>query len=152
MGVRRDHGRVSAARPPRGLDPTGRAAWRHAAHVLTAIGEPVELCGEPMRAYADACSTAASLRREWKRLGRPVLITGPRGAVRAHPLLAAIDRAERQAAELGDALGLTPVGRMKLSLRVAGGRPQGAASAADRSTPPRRTLAKVTPIRPDSGA
>jgi phage terminase small subunit len=132
-----------APRPPSGLDTVGRAAWRRAAAVLVELGEPVELSLEPLAAYARACSTAARLRSGWKRLGHPELAPGSTGQPALHPLLGAIERAERFAFELGQSLGLDPDSRRRMSRRIGAGRPAGAASAADRAAPARRRLRAV---------
>lgn len=129
-------------RPPR-LDPAGRSAWRSAVATLEAIGEQPELSRGALESYAKAVSLAAALRREWVADGGQGIHLGPRGSVSVHPLLRAIERAERQAHELGASLGLDPMSRHRLGRGVRG-RPQGATSAADRqkvvSMPQRRTL------------
>jgi hypothetical protein len=56
---------------------------------------------------------------------------GPRGAMREHPLLRAIVRAEQHAHELSESLGLSPMARRRMARGV--GRPPGAASARDRA-------------------
>jgi phage terminase small subunit len=118
-------------RPPRGFDPTARAAFRDAVRVLEAIGEDPRLSAATIAAYARAVSTAARLRREWHAGGASGFLIGPRGGVYPNPLLHEIERAERQSAELADALGLTPLARRRLGRHV--GRPTGAASAKDRA-------------------
>jgi P27 family predicted phage terminase small subunit len=130
--------------PPKGLDPVARAAWRDAVAVLIELGEAPQLSRASLARYAHACARAAMLERRWRALGAPVLTSGSAGQDAPHPLLAAIEKAERWAHELGSALGLDPQARRKLSQRVTGGRPAGAASAADRAQPPlRRTLRSV---------
>jgi P27 family predicted phage terminase small subunit len=128
-----------ALRPPRGLDSTGRAAWRNAAFTLEAIGEDPALSHGALDRYARAVSMVASLRREWVRDGSHGVRIGPRGGISVHPLLRAIERAERAAHQIGETLGLTPMARSRLGRRV--GRPAGASSAPDRQTvvPLRRT-------------
>jgi P27 family predicted phage terminase small subunit len=135
---------VSVPAPPRGLDASGRAAWKRAAAVLAEIGEPVELSLEPLAAYARAASDVAELRRQWNAEGRKGTETGARGLPAPNPLLVAIDKAERLALELRGALGLDPQSRRRLSRRVGAGRPAGAASAADRSAPTKRRLRSVS--------
>jgi P27 family predicted phage terminase small subunit len=131
---------MAALRAPRGLDPAGQATWRSARQTLEAIGENPALSRGAIDRYAAAVSMVAALRAEWKRLGHPAVLTGSRGGVSAHPLPRMIERAERQAAELGELLGLSPLARRKLGRHVQGGRPPGAASAPDRAAPPRRAL------------
>jgi hypothetical protein len=55
----RHNGRM---RPPRGLDATGRAAWRHAVSTLIEIGEDPALSQDAIRRFASAHSMAAHLR------------------------------------------------------------------------------------------
>jgi P27 family predicted phage terminase small subunit len=128
-----------ALEPPRGLDATGRAAWRRAVATLVELGEDPRLSYTALWLYADAAAMAALLRREWRRDGGAGMVVGPRGGRSEHPLLKPLRQAERHAHELGEALGLSPAGRRKLGTRTVGGRPAGAASAPDR--------AKVVPLR-----
>jgi P27 family predicted phage terminase small subunit len=129
---------------PRSLDSAGRSAWRSAVAVLREIAEDPELSASALLAYAHAESVAASLREQWRVDPRAVL-TGGRGAKAANPILRELERAEKLAAELREALGLTPAGRRRIGRAVQGGRPAGAASARDRAQPPRRR-GKVVPI------
>lgn len=129
-----------AMRPPTGLDARGRAAYRHAWAVLEAVGEDPELSSDAIRRYADAVSEAAALRTAW------LSSTSKPSALES--LLRSIDRAEDRAGSVGADLGLTPAARRKLGRSVWGGRPQGAASAADRRTTVSRRRGKVAPIRP----
>jgi P27 family predicted phage terminase small subunit len=129
-------------KPPEGLDATGRAAFRHAVAVLEELGEDPRLSVRTIGAYAAAESEAETLTREWRRLGASGIRRGPRGGVFEEPLLRAIDRAARRAADLAGDLGLSPAARRQLSRNV--GRPAGAASAPDRAgPPPMRTLRSV---------
>jgi phage terminase small subunit len=131
---------------PRGLDSVGRAAWKEAASILAEIAEDIDLNAPALRAYAHAESIAASLRAEW--WADPTAVQkGARGATHANVLLREIDRAERRAADLRSDLGLTPVSRRRAGRAVRGGRPRGAASAADRRQPPVRK-GKLIPLSP----
>ena len=136
---------MSALRPPRGLDPAGRAAWRRAVAVLRSIGQDPELSQEPLAALARALGDVVRLRTQWRKAGSPGTTAGSAGQLVAHPLVASIERAERWAHELGESLGLDPQARRKLAASSAAGRPAGAASAPDRvgSAPPRRRLRSV---------
>lgn len=136
---------MSTPRPPKGLDPTARAAWHRAAAVLRALGEDPELSVEPLAALARALGDVARLRAQWRKAGSPGTTAGSAGQLIAHPLVVEIEKAERWAHELGESLGLDPQARRKLARRVGAGRPAGAASAPDRvaAAPPRRRLRAV---------
>jgi hypothetical protein len=54
----------------------------------------VSLLEDAERAYEDARERSRLLKAEWERLNRPVLSTGSRGQVIAHPLLAAMNEAD----------------------------------------------------------
>jgi P27 family predicted phage terminase small subunit len=110
-----------ALEPPRGLTPTARAAWRHVRDVLVALGEDPCFSREALVRYAGAVDLATRLRAE---LGYGELVLhGPRGGVRVHPLVRAIEKAEREAHLYAEALGLSPAARRKLGSRFLGGRP-----------------------------
>jgi P27 family predicted phage terminase small subunit len=121
------------------LTPTARAAWRHARDVLLALGERPELSAGALDRYASAVDTVTRLRSELR--GQELVLHGPRGGVRVHPLVRAVERAQREAHLLGEALALSPMARRKLGMSVRGGRPAGAASAPDRAR------AVVVPLR-----
>lgn len=114
---------------PKGLSPVGRAAFRHGAQVLRALNQDPALSAGALERYARAAGDADRLRSEWRQLGYPTLRDGEPGGrmLRVHPLLDEIRTAERLAADLGDALGLSPLGRRRL--RVGG---RGLAKAPDR--------------------
>jgi hypothetical protein len=126
--------------PPKSLGVAGRAEFRHGVTVLRALNQDPALSRAALQRYARACDDAAALRREWDQLGRPALRDGGDSGrmLRAHPLLEEIRAAERLAADLGDALGLSPLGRRRLRI---GGR--GIHRAPDRRTD------VVRLIRPD---
>jgi P27 family predicted phage terminase small subunit len=138
---------MSLVRAPRDLDQVGRAAWKEAAAILAEISEDVDVNAPALRAYAHAESVAASIRGQWWADPRAVL-TGGRGAKVANPVLRELERAEKRAAELRDALGLTPTSRRKLGRALLGGRPTGSASAPDRAQPPSRRRANVVALMP----
>jgi phage terminase small subunit len=83
----------------------------------------------------------SALEAGWRKAGSPTTSLGGSSGIvtTAHPLLNEIRRAREQAQALAQALGLDPAARRSLS-RNAAGRPQGAASAADRVAPARRKL------------
>jgi len=127
--------------PRNGLNAAGKRARLEAEATLRAIGEDPGLSVGAIDRYASAMGQLADLERLWKQAGRPATTDGgSTGATTVpHPLVGQINAARKQAAELGDALGLDPQARRKLSRRVTGGQP-GATSAADRSAPSRRSL------------
>lgn len=126
------------------------AARAEAEATLEAIGEVVSLSAGAVARYAAAVGAWAALEAQWKHAGRPgTALGGATGTAQVpHPLIAQIAVARREAAQLGAALGLDPLGRWKMQRRTGAGRPAGAASAPDRSTPvepgrPGRTLRAV---------
>jgi phage terminase small subunit len=58
--------------------------------------------------YAHAVDVADRARREWHERGAPLTITHPNGITAAHPLVAVMRDAERDAAKYGEMLGLKP--------------------------------------------
>jgi hypothetical protein len=114
---------------PQGLNAAGRRSFRRAAD---ALGTRAEQDIEALERYARLVDMAAHLRDEWTKAGCPVTTTGgSTGQVLIpHPLPKMIRDAERSAATAWTAL---KVPRPR-------GRPQGAASAPDRTAgPPRLT-------------
>jgi P27 family predicted phage terminase small subunit len=135
---------MMSLQPPDGLDAAGRAAFARAVRVLELTGEDVNASREPLAAYARAVSDMERLRRRWKTLQHRILTKGSTGQTVVHPLVGAIEKAERWAADCGAALGLDPASRQKMSRRVGAGRPPGGASAPDRAAPARRRLKAVS--------
>jgi Phage terminase, small subunit len=123
-------------------DEVAGQARAEAMATLVAMGEEPERSTGAIDRYATAMVAWKKLEAEWVRRGRPCLTFG--GATGhspvAHPLIAQIIATRREAAEFGAALGLDPASRLRLSRSTRGGRPAGAASAADRVMPPMRTL------------
>jgi P27 family predicted phage terminase small subunit len=107
--------------------------------VLVQIGEEPTFSRGVIDRYASAVDMAARLRAELR--ADELVLHGPRGGTRVHPLVREVEKAEREAHLFGQALGLDPQSRRKLGMRAAGGRPPGAASAPDRA----RTV--VPPMR-----
>ena len=118
---------MAAVTTPRGLNQAGRAAYRHGVKVLRELDQDPALSASALERYARMCDDADRLRREWQQLGYPTLRDGGERMLRVHPLVDAIREAEHEAADLADALGLTPLGRRRL--RVGG---RGLAKAPDR--------------------
>jgi P27 family predicted phage terminase small subunit len=133
-------------RAPAKLTPAGRAAWREAVATLGELGEDAELSVGAVERYAFAVSAWRELERQWLEAGRPATsLGGSTGTVEVpHPLVAQVERARLHAADMAERLGLDPQARRRLSRRAGAGRPQGAASAADRAAPPRRRLKAVS--------
>jgi P27 family predicted phage terminase small subunit len=133
-------------RAPANLTRAGRAAWREAEATLVELGEDPALSRGALERYAFAVAAWRELEARWFEAGRPATSTGgSTGSVEVpHPLVAMIAQARGHAATLADRLGLDPQARRRLSRRAGAGRPAGAASALDRSAPPRRRLKAVS--------
>lgn len=106
------------------------AALADASRTLERIGEDPTLSAAALERYARACADAALLRARWERKGSPTMTIGSVGQAKVHPLVEGIRKAEREAADLAERLGLTPSARKALARRV--GHPVGAGQAADR--------------------
>jgi hypothetical protein len=117
-------------------DEAFSAALAEASQTLERIGEDPALSAAALERYARACADAALLRYRWEGRGSPTSALGSTGQAIVHPLVEGIRKAEREAADLGDRLGLTPAARKSLARRV--GHPVGAAQAPDRAAPIRR--------------
>lgn len=107
------------------LSAPGVEAWKAGAG---ALGDRAESFADAIARYARAVDRVARLREEWIADGRPLTTEGGATgrAIVEHPLLSAIDKAEKTAAQFGKAIGLEPgAGRSP-------GRPKGASSAPDR--------------------
>jgi P27 family predicted phage terminase small subunit len=107
--------------------------------VLLELGERPELSRGALDRYAHAVDLAVRLRADLR--DDELVLHGPRGGVCVHPLVRAVEKAERETHLFGQALGLDPQSRRKLGMRATGGRPPGATSAPDRA----RTV--VVPMR-----
>jgi hypothetical protein len=129
-------------KPPSGLDPAARAAWKRCVAVFGA-----DLGGfrDAVERYVRAVDLEARVRREWEALGRPLLVK--HGAVGIHPLVKLL--ASTAAADHGARLGLDPMSSKRLYGPGHGGRPVGANSAPDRIAPwvPRPLLRDSEPPR-----
>jgi hypothetical protein len=93
--------------------------------------EEAERSRTTIRVFAQAVDAAHRLRLEWSRQGHPALVTGPRGAIAAHPLVKALREADAYVAGLAAALLLTPESRA-CAVRSRGGKPIGASQGPDR--------------------
>jgi phage terminase small subunit len=92
---------------PEGLGAAARAAYRRAVRVL-ADQQDADRLVDAVNRYAQAVDVGDRARREWRRAGSPSLITHPNGITSAHPLIAVMQAAEKDAARYGEALGLRP--------------------------------------------
>ncbi len=71
---------------------------------VEAAGIDPDLAGEAIQTYALALERAYLLRDAWERLGQPALANGSKGQPVPHPLIAAIEAAERHLAAADAAL------------------------------------------------
>jgi phage terminase small subunit len=113
-------GGMATPRCPAGLSARGKRAW---AVAIAAVDDPERYqiaCAD----YARAVDRSEVLQRAWERDGRPGLAKGgPHGAVQVrHPLLGALEAAEKHTHDLATSLGLTPDGHRKVKPRM--GRPK----------------------------
>lgn len=135
----------AAARRVRERGAAARAeAVRRAGEALARLvpdeGER-ELFEEAVHRYAGAVEAAALFRAEWEELGQPATADGSMRQQVPHPLVKMVADQEALAARFAGAVGLDASVRGKR----APGRPQGAASSADRRGPtaaPRLTRVK----------
>jgi Phage terminase, small subunit len=97
---------------PAHLSRRAQRAWRTA---IAAVDDPVRY-EAAVADNARSVRRADALQRAWQRAGRPATAPGgPHGQVLvAHPLLAAMERAEDHTAKLAASLGLTPDGYRKV--------------------------------------
>jgi Phage terminase, small subunit len=109
------------------------AALADASRTLESIGDDPALSVGALERYARACADAALLRRRWESRGCPTSSAGGNGQVTVHPLVEGIRKAEREAADLGERLGLTPAARRAMGRRVTGGHQVGEGRAPDRA-------------------
>ena len=105
---------------------------------VASAGLDAALAGEAVNSYALALERAYLLRDSWDRLGQPALARGSKGQPVPHPLITAIEAAERHLAAADAALTRRRVERRG---NTTGNR----RSASPRSpTAPRSTEAQVT--------
>lgn len=94
-------------RSPRGLSAAARAAHKRAVRAIEGL-EDADRLTDAVDRYAHAVDVAARARAEWGEAGRPLTITHPNGITSAHPLIAVMRDAEKDAARYGEAVGLKP--------------------------------------------
>ena len=103
---------------------------------VASAGLDAALAGEAVNSYAPALERAYVLRDSWDRLGQPALARGSKGQPVPHPLITAIEAAERHLAAADAALTRRRVERRGNTT----GRSLGQPRSPDRA-------AKVTPLR-----
>jgi len=97
-------------RRPQDLNPAGQRAWKRAlAHVEARDGDPDTLFDQ-LCLYARAVDRSSRANEAWRKAGRALTVKNPNGASGEHPLLKAVDAADRAVWRYGRALGLTVPG------------------------------------------
>jgi phage terminase small subunit len=95
---------------PKHLSPAGRTAWdRAVAHVEAREGD-VEALKEAIELYARAVDRSWRANQAWRKAGRPLVIEHANGPTGVHPLVKAIEEADRSVWRYGRALGLNVPG------------------------------------------
>jgi len=135
-------------KPPSGLDPAARAAWKRCEALL---GPDLGGFRDAVERYCRAVDLEVRVRREWEALGRPLLVK--HGAVGIHPLVKLLVSASASAADHGARLGLDLLSAKRIYGPGHGGRPTAANSAPDRTAPwePPRVLMFKKPDDSASG-
>lgn len=134
----RDRG-VTSVTPAVTLSTAALLAEQEARAVL---GSDFDRFGAAVQRYVQAVDTAEYARRTWVELGRPVRDSFANGMAGIHPALKALEQLDAQASRFAGELGLTPASAKRISGVRGAGRPQGAASAADRKAAPALKLAQ----------
>src|SRR5689334_19676050 len=93
---------------------------------LEHLGESAASFTAAITRYVNAVEAADEARREWERVGRPMMHRFANGMEGIHPLVSTMERMDRAAAGFGAALGLDPMSRKRLHGPGHGGRPPGA--------------------------
>ena len=114
-------------KPPQGLTPAARAAYRRAESEL---GEDAARFRTALLSYTYAVDLEVRARVEWEREKRPLVQV--HGAAGVHPLVKIMLETTRSAAYHGARLGLDPASAKRIYPHRRPGRPVGAASAPDR--------------------
>jgi hypothetical protein len=71
-----------------------RRATELGRRIVAEGGADPDLRAEAVAAFADRCARAWLLRDRWERAARPTSAKGSKGQTVAHPMLAALERAE----------------------------------------------------------
>jgi phage terminase small subunit len=97
-------------RCPAHLNAAGKAAWKRALdHVAEREGDETAL-RDQLELYARAVDRSSRANAAWRKAERPLTAKNPNGATGVHPLLKAIDDADRAVWRYGRALGLVVPG------------------------------------------
>jgi phage terminase small subunit len=97
-------------RRPADLNRAGVLAWKRALeHVEARDADPAALFDQ-LVLYARAVDRSSRANEAWRRAGRPLTAKNPNGAAGVHPLLKAIEDADRAVWRYGRALGLVVPG------------------------------------------
>jgi hypothetical protein len=114
-------------KPPAGLTPAARAAYRLAEREL---GEDAARFRTALLSYVYAVDLESRARAEWQRDQRPLIQV--HGAAGVHPLAKLVMETARAASWHGAQLGLDPASAKRIYPHRRPGRPVGAVSAPDR--------------------
>jgi phage terminase small subunit len=97
-------------RCPPHLNAAGKGAWKRALdHVAEREGDETAL-RDQLELYARAVDRSSRANDAWRRAGRPLTAENPNGSSGVHPLLKAIEDADRAVWRYGRALGLVVPG------------------------------------------
>jgi phage terminase small subunit len=94
----------------RHLGVAGRKAWDRAVARIEASEGDVEALADQVELYARAVDRTALANQAWRKAGQPMTALNPNGSSGVHPLLKAIEDADRAVWRYGRALGLTVPG------------------------------------------
>ena len=96
-------------RPP-DLNAAGVRAWKRALEHLAGREADPEALFDQLVLYARAVDRSARANEAWRKAGRPLTAENPNGSSGVHPLLKAIEDADRAVWRYGRALGLNVPG------------------------------------------
>jgi phage terminase small subunit len=116
---------------PEKLGDKAREAYSTAIATLERLGESVEDSTNALQPFALAVEDEDRLRGEWEDWARPVVAMGGSTGrtLGIHPMLPALDAADKRIARCARELGLTPEARSGLK---SAGRPRGTSQSPDR--------------------
>lgn len=113
------------------LGDEAQRAYADAISTLERLGENVADSTNALERYAHAVDAFDRLHAEWEEWAKPVVsMGGATGRVLiTHPMLPALDQADKRVGRVARELGLTPEARSGLK---GAGRPQGSSQSPDR--------------------
>jgi phage terminase small subunit len=116
---------------PAKLGDKAREAYSTAVATLESLGEVPKDSENALHRFALAVDDEDRIRGEWDDWARPVVCMGGSTGrqLATHPLLAALDQADKRVARTAKELGLTPDARSGLK---SAGRPRGTSQSPDR--------------------